>query len=1540
MTRAYLDTLDRDMADLLDHAEFATMELDLAALSPPARALGQKVYYVLAMLLRGPALLLLRRCPRGHGFECWRSLRQRYEGSSSSRLHTILQRVLRPEPFPSDAMGFETALQDWELLTSKWEALASDLLNDAIRRQILLEQSPPQIRVQLTMQNHDSYLALRRALLGYLVNSRDWSRQDAARDAGPQPMDVGAITQWRPTGSKGKGKGKSKNKDKDGKETRDCYHCGKTGHLARDCWAKERGDPPQQQRRAEQSWTKGKGKGKTKHKGKQSHGVHAVLPENPGHDEQDGGGEAEDVGTVWEEDRGDWILGVLTEPLADQAFEKPFNQNLTDEAFEKQFKQNLTDEAFEKQSKQNGTDEAFEKPLKQNLAEKAFEKPFKQNLAEKALEKPFKQTMAEGTLPGTGGQTHFYIGAVPNHSRGEVEEIMVDSGAAKHVCPRGWHADEPTEQSGGEPLRLRTADGTNMKHYGQRAVCLEIEGVGGTARATFEVTDVCRPILSVQCLLRAGHELIFKPGFAVFRHQRGKEVELIMRRGLFYLPAVVTTSAGDAMRPMPLDVAPLEDVGPSAPQPLAEGAAEADLETAGPLPVGLGAPLRHAPRQPEAPTEEERRTHELTHLPAAAWCEDCVRGRGKAQAHEDQRGHTIDAILPVIQMDYFYAGDDETSTLGVAACDRASTSLFGSGATQKGPSCLYAVRALAAWIRELGHPRVCLQSDGEPAILSYAAAVRDRVVADGLAQQVSVQASPRGDHQANGGAERTVQTLRGIARVLLSQIKTKTGEHIGPSSQWWPWAVRHAAWSYNRFHIRKDTRCTAYAKVRHRNYGQAVLPFGEQVLARRPGAHLQKALSQYVLGVWLGRDGHTDEHIIGSRAGVFRTKAVRRLQPERAWEKEAIVEMRWTPWCTADASRGRPPKPGIGEPILSAPLPTKEEAYRTPPPTRKTPGEAASSSQAPGEAASSSQAPAASSSRAAEAGSSGPPEQREGIPDKRPRTGLQQALKREAPDVQPMTPRAQPAPEEPPPSPPKRPRTEDVIAEVCEEPTIDWKQLASTSSAWQARRHAARQEHLKLLQHHDVYEAKLLPPGVAAMSVRWVDKDDYTTAKARLTARGFEQERAEDEHNYSATPCPPTLRILLCLAYARNYAVMVGDCAQAFLQTPLDEEIWVTPPPEAAEPEGVAWLLHKTLPGLRCGPRAWSSRAEGVTEEKLKMTSSRIDPTVCSDPSRGLWLMRHMDDYLGVGPPELLKETADVMKETLLLRDITYLEHSGDSVQFLGAVLARRHDGFDVTINGQLTEDIIDDAGLAGQVRAPKLPGAKTAVLNETPLNPVDHKYYRMQVGRLLFLSQFRPDLQFVVGQLSRHVSAPTTSSAEDLKRCIRYLGGSKDWVLKLRPSRGLAITCFTDSDWAGQPDRRSISGGALLCGGAPVLTWSRTQASRALSSCEAELYGMGSGAVEALWLASFFSEQGLLRGPPVLYTDSASAQQLAGRRGQGRLKHVQVRLLALQDWQKEGRLQIARCTSQDNLADPLTKHYSKDVATRLFPLLGVGPLA
>ena len=217
-----------------------------------------------------------------------------------------------------------------------------------------------------------------------------------------------------------------------------------------------------------------------------------------------------------------------------------------------------------------------------------------------------------------------------------------------------------------------------------------------------------------------------------------------------------------------------------------------------------------------------------------------------------------------------------------------------------------------------------------------------------------------------------------------------------------------------------------------------------------------------------------------------------------------------------------------------------------------------------------------------------------------------------------------------------------------------------------------------------------------------------------------------------------------------------------------------------------------------------------------------------------------------------LEHLTSDMATTMLLRDVQFLEVGKPPVKFLGLMLSRDSQGFQLSVNPQLIDDIIGDAGLGASQRGGATAGMKERGVDETPLTTEEHAYYWTQVGRLLFLSSLRPDLQYAVGHLSRRVSKPTVSDRIALKKCLRFLQRTRDAVLNLHPHGRLALTVWTDSDWAGVADRRSVSGGILQLCGCCVLSWSRTQSSYALSSCEAELYALGSGAVESLRAQAF----------------------------------------------------------------------------------------
>ena len=150
-----------------------------------------------------------------------------------------------------------------------------------------------------------------------------------------------------------------------------------------------------------------------------------------------------------------------------------------------------------------------------------------------------------------------------------------------------------------------------------------------------------------------------------------------------------------------------------------------------------------------------------------------------------------------------------------------------------------------------------------------------------------------------------------------------------------PWTIRHAAWVLTRYNVRTDTRMTPCETPRGQKYRNEILRLGAQVLSRKPGANVNQLLQPWVTGLWLGRDTLSDEHLIGTAAGVMRSRAVRRLQDSIRWVPEALRAMIDTPWAPHPSHPGRPrlQRPAYEEPIVVGTLSKFIETSTTKPKT-------------------------------------------------------------------------------------------------------------------------------------------------------------------------------------------------------------------------------------------------------------------------------------------------------------------------------------------------------------------------------------------------------------------------------------------------------------------------------------------------------------------------------------------------------------------------------------------------------------------------------
>ena len=88
----------------------------------------------------------------------------------------------------------------------------------------------------------------------------------------------------------------------------------------------------------------------------------------------------------------------------------------------------------------------------------------------------------------------------------------------------------------------------------------------------------------------------------------------------------------------------------------------------------------------------------------------------------------------------------------------------------------------------------------------------------------------------------------------------------------------------------------------------------------------------------------------------------------------------------------------------------------------------------------------------------------------------------------------------------------------------------------------------------------------------------------------------------------------------------------------------------------------------------------------------------------------------------------------------------------------------------------------------------------------------------------------------------------------------------------------------------------------------------------EAEYYALVTGSAEGLGIESLANDMGYNLKVTVIWTDSNTARSLASRRGLGKMRHVELRYLWVQDMVKDNRLRVKRVNGVDNPADHLTK--------------------
>ena len=236
---------------------------------------------------------------------------------------------------------------------------------------------------------------------------------------------------------------------------------------------------------------------------------------------------------------------------------------------------------------------------------------------------------------------------------------------------------------------------------------------------------------------------------------------------------------------------------------------------------------------PTLPTAVEVEEHSIDHFPYRSWCDECVEGRGRELPHSSHANGERD--IAVVSFDYMFltkkgvvdgcdwdkvAEEDKIDHVKVLVIrDAMSKSVFAHAVPQKGldPE-RYVVDNIVQCIEWLGHVKVILKSDNEPAIVQVIKESLRSIRVDGQVAQAGEEHSVPYDPQTNGSAETGVRLVKGHVRTLKMGLERRLKRRIPPNHPILTWLVRHAA-DLLTYRVRGEDGKTPYQRVRGATFG-------------------------------------------------------------------------------------------------------------------------------------------------------------------------------------------------------------------------------------------------------------------------------------------------------------------------------------------------------------------------------------------------------------------------------------------------------------------------------------------------------------------------------------------------------------------------------------------------------------------------------------------------------------------------------------------------------------------------------------------------
>ena len=301
---------------------------------------------------------------------------------------------------------------------------------------------------------------------------------------------------------------------------------------------------------------------------------------------------------------------------------------------------------------------------------------------------------------------------------------------------------------------------------------------------------------------------------------------------------------------------------------------------------------------------------------------------------------------------------------------------------------------------------------------------------------------------------------------------------------------------------------------------------------------------------------------------------------------------------------------------------------------------------------------------------------------------------------------------------------------------------------------------------------------------------------------------------------------------------------KAHLNAKCDEEECVELPDEFKKCGRYA-KLKRWLYGMRkAASDGEDDNARRLVEDGFRR--GRAASTIFYHPKTQVRVVGHGDDFTFAGTESELKRIQAKMHEWYDVKARGVLgsgKRNVHEIEILGRSLTWKEEGLEYEDSDKHRHALLEGLGLNEESKAVNSAAVKPEEIGQEDdtemLDASETKRSRSLAATLNYMSSDRSDVQYAAKEVRTRMVNPTRGSWKRLNKAGRYLKEVEKVTWKMgawQNNEEANVDVHVDSNRASGPERKSTNGTV-------VKHWSRTQATRALSTAEAEYYAVVTGA-------------------------------------------------------------------------------------------------